>query len=345
LHARETITVPSPDGLVITADTYIQNEDPEAPFIVLFHQAGWSRGEYRESALRLNEMGFNCMAVDQRSAGAVNGVTNETKQRAVAQGKGTGFLDAVPDMLAAIAFTRENYSDGVLIGSGSSYSSALILKLAGDELGLVDAVASFSPSEYFSPSNLIRTSAANLSVPVFITSRKSEQGDWQSIFDVIPEATGKVYFLPATSGQHGSRAQWAQFSDSEFYWDAYGAFLAQFVPSMVQYREENGLATDGSEDLLVADGGNLSHLMRHALGGGEMPEIVGEGFLFKLLKSRADLVFSVEMAETPAGNWEEIWSSETTPSDSGAAAFEEKVVPLGNTGGRRFARLRVTVGG
>ena len=172
--AGETITFPSADGLLITADTYIQSEDRQAPFIVLFHQASWSRGEYLETAPRLNSMGFNCMAVDQRSGDRIKGVTNETVQRATAAGKATGFLDAIPDMLAAIAYAKENFSDGVIIGMGSSYSSALILKLAGDDAGLVDAVASFSPGEYFSPSNLIGTSAANLSVVLQTSSMSAK---------------------------------------------------------------------------------------------------------------------------------------------------------------------------
>jgi len=74
----ETITFPSKDGLTITADTYITNPDNKTPFIVLFHQAGWSRGEYNEIAPKLNKLGFNCMAVDQRSGGSVNGIQNET---------------------------------------------------------------------------------------------------------------------------------------------------------------------------------------------------------------------------------------------------------------------------
>lgn len=69
----KTITFPSKDGLTLTADLYIMH-DKSAPFIVLFHQARWSRGEYEEIAPRLNMMGFNCMAVDLRSGGQVNGV-------------------------------------------------------------------------------------------------------------------------------------------------------------------------------------------------------------------------------------------------------------------------------
>jgi hypothetical protein len=48
------ITFPSGDGVTCTADLYRVHPDPATPFIVLFHQAGYSRGEYREIAPRLN---------------------------------------------------------------------------------------------------------------------------------------------------------------------------------------------------------------------------------------------------------------------------------------------------
>ena len=77
----KTVHYKSKDGIQITADLYMSHKT-SAPFIVLFHQARWSRGEYREIAPKLNKMGFNCLAVDQRSGDAVNGVENETKKSA-----------------------------------------------------------------------------------------------------------------------------------------------------------------------------------------------------------------------------------------------------------------------
>ncbi len=89
------------DGLLISADLYgdISNK---TPMILLFHQAGWSRGEYREIAPKLVELGFNCMAIDQRSGDSVNDVQNETKVRAEEAGKSTSYLDALQDMEAAL---------------------------------------------------------------------------------------------------------------------------------------------------------------------------------------------------------------------------------------------------
>ena len=69
-------------GIRARANVY-DSAPPSATWIVLFHQAGWSRGEYREIAPALVKAGYRVMAVDQRSGRAVNGVTNETHQRAV----------------------------------------------------------------------------------------------------------------------------------------------------------------------------------------------------------------------------------------------------------------------
>lgn len=85
---RKEVSFPSEDGLKVTADLY-GLEDSGAPMIVLFHQANWSRGEYREIAPKLNAMGFACLAVDQRSGREAEGVVNETAKRAREKELGT----------------------------------------------------------------------------------------------------------------------------------------------------------------------------------------------------------------------------------------------------------------
>ncbi len=223
----QTITFYAEDSLKITADLYMQHEDKTTPFIILFHQAGWSRGEYMETAPKLNALGFNCMAVDQRSGGSVNEIKNETAKRAKAQETGTDYVDAYPDMTDAIEFAKVNYADGKLIIWGSSYSGALVLHIAGQRKD-IDAVMAFSPGEYFKkagkPEDWIQSSAKNLQVPVFITSAKGEKSYWEEIYRAIP-SNEKTAFLPETEGNHGSRALWTKFDDSEAYWNAVKNFL------------------------------------------------------------------------------------------------------------------------
>jgi len=63
-HA-ETITFYAQDSVLVTADTYFIKD--VAPTVLLCHQAGYSRGEYLETAKKLNALGYSCMAIDQRS--------------------------------------------------------------------------------------------------------------------------------------------------------------------------------------------------------------------------------------------------------------------------------------
>ena len=219
------------DGLVITADLYRRSLDAKAPMVVLCHQAGWSRGEYRQIAPRLNELGFQCLAIDQRSGGEVNGIINETHREAVAQNNSTEFVDAEKDMMAAVKWARKNYPKAKLILWGSSYSSSLALRIVGENPDLVSGVMAFSPGEYFvgqgKSDRWIEESAAKIQVPLFITSSKAEAPSWQAIYDAAP-VRSKTSYVPETNGNHGARALWVKFSDHTGYWTAVGQFLDQF---------------------------------------------------------------------------------------------------------------------
>ena len=94
----------------------------------------------------------------------------------------------------------------------------------------MNGTLAFSPGEYFvrfgQPSSWIQDSAANITAPIFVTSAKTEQKDWQAIYDAVKSE--KTFFIPETSGNHGSRALWEQFNDSDTYWTAVKEFLSQF---------------------------------------------------------------------------------------------------------------------
>lgn len=227
----ESLTFKSEDGLEITGELYFKVEGDKVPMIVLCHQAGWSRGEYREIGPVLNKLGFHCLAIDQRSGGSVNDVDNETVKRAKAAGKETGFPDAEQDMIAALKLARKESPGSKVILWGSSYSSALALRIAGEHPELVDGVMSFAPGEYFErfgkPKDWITQSAKKIKVPAFITSAKNEVPKWQGIYDAIP-GDKKSSFVPETKGNHGSRALWKKFDDNEGYWTSVKKFLGQF---------------------------------------------------------------------------------------------------------------------
>lgn len=227
------VLFPSQDGLMITAEVLAPHAEPDTPLIVLCHQAGWSRGEYQELMPRLAKLGFNCIAIDQRSGGAVNDIANETARRAERENKSTNYLDAEQDIIAALEYARTHYAkQGKVIAWGSSYSAALVLRIAGERPELVDGVLAFSPGEYFErfdkPANWIAKSARKIKAPVFITSARDEAEQWSKIYDAIRTAE-KARFMPESKGNHGSRALWKQFDDSDAYWRAVTAFLEQFT--------------------------------------------------------------------------------------------------------------------
>ena len=216
----KTITFDSEDGLEMTVDQYHVKLDK--PVIILCHQAGWSRGEYQEIAVTLNELGYNCIALDQRSGNAVNGVTNQTAANAKAEGKGQTFLDAEQDIRAAITKFSEAYKQNVILW-GSSYSSSLVLKIAAVN-DKVDKVFSFSPGEYL-PGVSMANTVKQLDKPSFLTSSRSEAGQTKAIFDNI-KSTHKLHFVPKGAGRHGSSALWSTEADNAEYWIAVKAFLA-----------------------------------------------------------------------------------------------------------------------
>jgi pimeloyl-ACP methyl ester carboxylesterase len=227
----KSIDFPTAGGIQGRADVY-PTIHKSATLVLLFHQAGWSRGEYREIAPKLVKAGYRVMAVDQRSGGKVNGVQNETHRRATRMGLARGYLDAYVDMEAALAYARKELAAERIIVWGSSYSASLVLRLAAEHADDVVGVMAFSPGEYFKKegSAYIRAFARSTKQPVFVTSSKKERDQVWPIFDASP-AKKKILFTPASKGQHGSRALWNQWSDSDVYWAAVNGFLGEYVPA------------------------------------------------------------------------------------------------------------------
>lgn len=219
----ETISFKANDGLMITADLYMQHES-SAPFIVLYHQAGYSRGEYRSIAPKLNAMGFNCMAVDQRSGDKVNGVMNQTHKGAVEANLPTEYLDAIPDLEAAYLYVKYSVKPEKIILWGSSYSAALMFYMGNVHHDNIAGILSFAPGNYFKVNGKeLKTYAAHITCPVFVTSAKSEYSNWKAIYDNI--RSDKSSFLPETEGKHGSKALWTSNPSHKAYWTAVEKFL------------------------------------------------------------------------------------------------------------------------
>lgn len=220
----EKVIFKASDGVEVTADLYL-TKDQTAPFIILYHQATYSRGEYGEIAPKLVRQGYNCLAVDQRSGSLFNGVKNETLNSAIALKLPTDYQDAYPDMEAALTYISDTYKPETLLIWGSSYSASLSFVLASEHEDLVDGLLAFSPSDNFTfKDQAITVYASQIKCPAFISSSKYEEGTWKAIKASI-SAPNAVFFIPQESGVHGSSALLEATPNHLEYWDAVNAFL------------------------------------------------------------------------------------------------------------------------
>ncbi len=220
LNNIKTITFPSKDGLTITADLYTTLKAKD--FIVLCHQAGFSRGAYINTAPKLQETGYSVLAIDQRSGNKANNIVNETHLEAKRKNLPTGYLDAKQDIEAAIDYAYKLNHNKPVILVGSSYSASLVLLIATTN-NKVKAVAAFSPGEYLNGINLAE-SIKNLKKPTFISSSQSEINRAGGVIKLI-DARFVTHFKPNIKGIHGARALWQSTRGNEDYWKAFNAFL------------------------------------------------------------------------------------------------------------------------
>lgn len=217
----EIVQFPASDGVTVTAD-FKTPSVAATTVIVLYHMAGASRGEYLTIAERLNALGYATLAVDQRSGGQFNGVTNET---VVAAGGRKTFVDAIPDLIAAAEWARQTAGAQKVGVLGSSYSAGLVLVLSAKDRGFADAVMSFSPGEYYGASDYVAREVGNIAVPVFLTAARGETGQWKPLQAQIKSPV--VGFVPNGSGRHGASA--LDSGDGAEYWKALEMFLAQHL--------------------------------------------------------------------------------------------------------------------
>lgn len=192
----------TPDSVQIFGDLYLKDKSAET--IVLFHQArANARGEYGPIIPELTAMGYNVLAIDQRSGGQLFGSYNRT----VAQIPLNRFsyCDAYPEMEEALNYLNTHgFKEGKIVW-GSSYSAALVIKLAAQHSDEVAGVLAFSPAsgepmegcrpeEYFS----------TLKVPLLVLRPDSEmQYEFvKTQFDSVAHTGHQTYV--AIGGKHGS---------------------------------------------------------------------------------------------------------------------------------------------
>ena len=214
------VSFPSRDSLLIFADIYERKDSK--PKVLLCHQAGYSRGEYRETAFRIGSIGFSSIAIDQRSGNEANNILNKTAQLAKEKELPTEYIDAKQDIETAIDYLFKLNDNQSIVLVGSSYSAALVL-LIGKNNDKVKAVAAFSPGEYIKGIN-IQDSIIGYDKPIFITSSKTETEASKTLISGI-DTVWVNHFQPDFEGVHGSSALWETTEGNEKYWDAFKTFL------------------------------------------------------------------------------------------------------------------------
>lgn len=212
--AQLRITIPSKDGVKVVADLYGSAQD--APYVLLFHQAESSRGEFPEIAGRIVKMGFNCIAADLRSGGEMNFVKNETAQQAKDLHLPTEYLDAWADIKATINYAWKLSNKPVIL-LGSSYSASLCL-IEGKDNKNVQAVIAFSPGEYFGDKLKVSSLISGMNKPVFAACTPREYPYMEQLFKGVP-ATEKTLVKPSKGkGRHGASMLWENSDVSDEVW-------------------------------------------------------------------------------------------------------------------------------
>jgi dienelactone hydrolase len=226
--AQSEITVTAPDGVTVYADLYAHEGTVARGAILLFHQAGSNAQEYATIAPRLAAMGFDAVAVDQRSGGQMFSGTNRTVK---ALGVSTAYEKALADMEAALAHVRGEDGGRPVIVWGSSYSASLVFELAARHPGDIAAVMAFSPGEYFAALT-VNEAAKRVTVPVYVTSSSSpgEVAEAKAIADAVPGAMAEQVLPEA--GAHGSSTLRDDMNPSgaEANWVPVKAFLDRVAP-------------------------------------------------------------------------------------------------------------------
>ena len=216
--APTPITLTAADHVKVFA-TYYGTGDRSKPIVLLFHQAAGSGAEYATIAPKLNALGFNALAVDQRSGGNLFGRANKT---VMALGYSTSYRAALPDLQAALDWARAN-DTGKIVLCGSSYSAALVFLLAADNPGKIAALMAFSPGEYLGSKHAVRDAAAKLkNVAVFVSSasNRGEVAAARAILAAVPSGV-KTQVVPkhaphgasaliASANPSGYRETWAE---------------------------------------------------------------------------------------------------------------------------------------
>ncbi len=226
LAGASPIELQTSDGVTVFGELHGDITNARA-LILLFHQGGANaHAEYASIIPRLLRNGYAAVAIDARSGGDMLGGENRTTARL---GGDPHYCEAVPDLEAALDYARGVAGELPIIAWGSSYSGALVLRLASNHADEINGVLAFSPAGGDPmgdcPANRF---AADVTQPTLVLRPRSE-AEIDTVADQI-ERFGRLGFLihVADPGRHGSSMLNPQRveGDTERTWEAVLEFLA-----------------------------------------------------------------------------------------------------------------------
>ena len=195
--------------------------------MLLFHQGGASGwAEYAPIVPALTSRGFRVATIDQRRGGDLFDAANAVAERF--DPETTSYCDAAPDLEAALDWAVDRTGDDGVVLWGSSYSAALVIRLAAERPDDVAGVLAFSPASG-DPMEGCRPEAVldRIDVPLLVLRPESEMehawiGEQLEIFD----AAGADTYV-ARPGRHGSSMLVEQRvgASTEGVWGVVQAFL------------------------------------------------------------------------------------------------------------------------
>ena len=224
-YGQRVLTFKTSDNLEVTADFY-ETFAESNKYMLMFHQADYSRGEFQQIASRIIKLDMNCIAVDLRYGNEVNYVNNETAMRARLNGNTISMMDCEKDIIAAIEHVYTMDTAAKIFLMGSSFSASLCLKVAKDRND-IQAVIAYSPGEFFGDFSVAQY-LQGLKTPTYIACPRNEYTYVSQLAEEIT-STKSVLFRPEGSGgMHGARCLWWNSEASEDFWLSLLFFLKDF---------------------------------------------------------------------------------------------------------------------
>lgn len=224
-YGQRVLTFKTSDDLEVTADFY-ETYAESNKYMLMFHQADYSRGEFTPIASRIIKLDINCIAVDLRYGNEVHYVNNETAMRARLNGNTISMMDCEKDILAAIEYVYTMDSTAKIFLMGSSFSASLCLKVAKDRND-IQAVIAYSPGEFFGDFSIAQY-IQGLETPSYIACPRNEYTYVSQLAEGITSSKSVLFRPESSGGMHGARALWWNSETSEDFWLSLLFFLKDF---------------------------------------------------------------------------------------------------------------------